>query len=510
VWVTGTVAGSYTNTIPLGNISNNENRLPPSALDADLRVENPVPTPGDLAMALVKGFEPREVFGGSASTMSIELINLGTAALTGIRFTDNMPENMILANPVNFNVGTCGGTLAGSPGESSFTFSGGGLSPLGNCTLTLSVTMTVNGNLTNTIPAGAVTTDMDGVTNPDPAEASLTNLPGASISKYFSPDPITPGSYSLLTITIQNTGNIPLSGMGFSDSLPAGLEIAGGSAPAAANNCGGTLTAVPGTQLIELSDGALSGNSSCTMVTPITGDNPGAYENTIPAGSLRTGPGLGVTNSSPASDTLVISGNIPVTGGGGGRGRGRGNNPPTATPSSVSTGLFIIPVTGFAPGRITRLDASALAPYDTTSLVLEIPVLNVKAPIVGVESDHGSWNVSWLQDQVGWLNGTAYPTWKGNSLLTAHVTNADGKPGLFSHLKALGVGEYVFVYNSGYRYTYQVISNDLVQPDDRTVMKHEERSYLTLITCDSYDERTATYLRRVIVRALLVDVSQTR
>jgi LPXTG-site transpeptidase (sortase) family protein len=133
-------------------------------------------------------------------------------------------------------------------------------------------------------------------------------------------------------------------------------------------------------------------------------------------------------------------------------------------------------------------------------------VINVKSPIVGVEQKNGSWDVSWMQDQVGWLNGTAYPTWRGNSLLTAHVVNADGKPGVFSRLKQLGVGEYVFVYFSGYRYTYKVIANDLVQSDDVSVMKHEEESVLTLITCDSYDETTKTYVRRVAVRAILIDV----
>ena len=72
--------------------------------------------------------------------------------------------------------------------------------------------MTVNGNLTNVIDAGAVTT-LNGASNPEPAEASLTNLPGAVVSKAFSPNPINVGEYSLLTITIQNTGNIPLTGI---------------------------------------------------------------------------------------------------------------------------------------------------------------------------------------------------------------------------------------------------------------------------------------------------------
>jgi LPXTG-site transpeptidase (sortase) family protein len=107
---------------------------------------------------------------------------------------------------------------------------------------------------------------------------------------------------------------------------------------------------------------------------------------------------------------------------------------------------------------------------------------------------------------VGWLNGTAYPSWKGNSVLTAHVVGVDGRPGVFFRLKSLGIGEYIFLYGFGYRYTYQVVSNALVQPTDASVMGHEEKPFLTLITCDSYDEKTATYLRRVAVGAKLVDV----
>ena len=114
--------------------------------------------------------------------------------------------------------------------------------------------------------------------------------------------------------------------------------------------------------------------------------------------------------------------------------------------------------------------------------------------------------MSWLQNAVGWLNGTAYPTRTGNSLLTAHVVNADGKPGVFYRLKSLGIGEYIYIYNAGYRYTYQVVSNTLVQPNDARVMGHQEKSFLTLITCDNYDEKTGTYLNRVAVGAKLVDV----
>ena len=135
-------------------------------------------------------------------------------------------------------------------------------------------------------------------------------------------------------------------------------------------------------------------------------------------------------------------------------------------------------------------------------------MLKVNTAIVGVQLKNGIWDVSWLQNQAGWLNGTAYPTWTGNSVLMAHAVNSAGQPGIFSKLKGLGSGEYIFVYSQGYRYTYKVVSNKFVQPDDITVLQHEEKAYLTLITCDTYDEKTGTYLRRVAVRAVLVDVRE--
>ena len=89
-------------------------------------------------------------------------------------------------------------------------------------------------------------------------------------------------------------------------------------------------------------------------------------------------------------------------------------------------------------------------------------------------------------------------------------SNANGKPGVFSNLKDLNSGEYIFVYNLGYRYTYKVVSNKFVQPNDITVLQHEDKAYLTLITCDTYDEKTGTYLRRIAVRAVLVDVREAK
>jgi LPXTG-site transpeptidase (sortase) family protein len=493
---------TLTNTIPTANISG-------TIQGTDTTLNPAQPARGDLvignlSIGVVKGFDPLTVFGGSASTLSIDLINPNNVQLNGIAFTDTMPAGMVIASPANPAVGGCGGTLTATPGADSISFSGGSLAASASCTLTIRVTMVVNGNLTNVLEAGAVTT-LSGATNPDPSEASLTNLPGASISKAFSPNPVRAGSVSLLTFTIQNTGSVLLSGMGFEDNLPGdlpvGLEIV--RSPGPVNQCGGTLTAVAGTQFIKLVDGTLAANASCTITVAVTGNINGSYTNTIQAGNLTSNEGA--TNHDPTTDTLVVTGG---SSGGGGSDDGEDEDSGTAPPPAV--GGFLIPVTGFAPNIVTKLDG-AHPYYGATAINIEIPVIKVNSFVVGVEIKDGGWDVSWLHDQVGWLNGTAYPTWwKGNSVLTAHVVNADGKPGVFSKLKYLGVGEYIFIYNSSYRYTYKVVSNQYVDPGDITVFQHEDEAYLTLITCDTYDEKSNSYLRRVTVRAKLVDVRPIR
>ncbi len=263
-----------------------------------------------MSLVINKEFDPNLVYGGASSELRVILDNpSATVALTGIAFTDDMTllgSGMVLANPVSLNVGTCGGTLTGNPGDTSFSFSGGTLAAGATCTLTLRATLTVNGNITNRIPAGSVTT-LQGATNAMPVEASLSNLAGASVGKAFSPGVIIAGSggVSTLTITINNTTGLTLTQVGLVDNLPVGLNIA--AAPAAINNCStGSLTAMAGTQLIELIGGTLGPNSSCTLVVPVTSDVPGSYTNTIPINTLTNTQGY--TNTEPAEDTLIVTG----------------------------------------------------------------------------------------------------------------------------------------------------------------------------------------------------------
>ena len=184
------------------------------------------------------------------------------------------------------------------------------------------------------------------------------------------------------------------------------------------------------------------------------------------------------------------------------------NNRRSPTPTSLAG--FAIPITGFSPHVITALDSIARPIYSSTGITLDIPVLKTSTSIVGVKQNASRWDVSWLWHQAGWLEGSAYPTFPGNSVITAHVVTADGKAGPFYRLRYLPLSEYVFIYHGGYRYTYKVMANEVVLPNDKSVFKHEEKSWLTLITCDNYDEATGTYLSRVVVRSVLVDVREEK
>ena len=115
--------------------------------------------------------------------------------------------------------------------------------------------------------------------------------------------------------------------------------------------------------------------------------------------------------------------------------------------------------------------------------------------------------MSWLGASAGYLYGTAFPTWVGNSVLTAHVWNADNTAGPFAYLNQLWYGDKVIVHAWGGTYVYEVRSVLQVSPGNvSAMMKHQELPWVTLVTCRGYDVASNSYKYRVLVRAVLVEV----
>jgi LPXTG-site transpeptidase (sortase) family protein len=172
-----------------------------------------------------------------------------------------------------------------------------------------------------------------------------------------------------------------------------------------------------------------------------------------------------------------------------------------ATPSNL-------PETGFRHGVITLLPEQPTAKaYTDTAMLLEIPKLNVTMPIVGVPQSEDGWDVTWLGNSAGYLAGSAFPTWAGNTVITGHVWDVYNQPGIFSDLKTLKYGDQVQIQAWGLTYTYEVRESKLVTKKNvNAAFQSEEYDWLTLVTCEFYNPFSRDYLFRRAVRAVLISV----
>ena len=92
-------------------------------------------------------------------------------------------------------------------------------------------------------------------------------------------------------------------------------------------------------------------------------------------------------------------------------------------------------------------------------------------------------------------------------MITGHVYLSNGLPGPFVNLDQMKYGQKVIIHALGQKYIFEVRRNETVNPTDTSAFKHEKKPWLTLVTCREYNEKTNTYRKRVIVRAVLVSVA---
>ncbi len=342
-----------------------------------------------------------------------------------------------------------------------------------------------------------------------PSRATITVVePDLSIDKTSNISLVSVGSEVTITLAIQHTASSETNAYDvlLADVLPAELELVPGtlecvSGAQNADTCNydtgsRTISALWNTFTLGGGDGRVtfrvtvvslpsSGVSNTANVawTSLPGDVSAPQNNNVFSKERDYDP-ISRIDVYGASDTLRL--NV------------FGNN------NSRNT---LLPATGFAPNVVTDLGSEQKDIYTQTGgLTVEIPSLGIKIPIVGVPLKNGEWDVSWLANQAGWLEGSAFPSWSGNSVLTSHVYGSNGLPGPFVNLNKLRYGDKIIIHAYGRVYTYEVRANTVVEPNDASVFKHEEKSWLTLVTCKEYDEKANAYRKRVVVRAVLVSV----
>src|SRR5262249_11778301 len=172
---------------------------------------------------------------------------------------------------------------------------------------------TVDGLFTNSVQI--LSSDAgDGNTSSD----TLTVVNPPSITKSFGAASIPLNGTTSLTFTIQNPNTTTtLTGLAFTDSLPAGLVVA--STPNLTNTCGGTATAVGGSSSASLSGGTLAASATCTVSVGVQGTTAGVKNNSVQVTSTEGGTGNTSNSSIPVVAPPVIikafgAGSIPLNG----------------------------------------------------------------------------------------------------------------------------------------------------------------------------------------------------
>ncbi len=255
------------------------------------------------APTVAKSFTPTSIAVGGVSLLTLTLSNDNpNPAVLSVDFVDMLPAGMVLAGvPAT----TCGGSTTGVVGGNTITLLAGGSVPAGapgTCTITANVTGSVAGVLTNTIPAGALSTSNGD--NPDPASADLTLTANApTIAKSFAPGTIPSGGISTLSIVLSNNNDAPaVLTADLVDTMPAGVTLA--SVPV--TTCSGTVSGTIGGSTVTLLSGAsipAGAPGTCTITVDVTSTTPGTATNQIPAGGLETNLG---DNPAPAEDDLTV------------------------------------------------------------------------------------------------------------------------------------------------------------------------------------------------------------
>jgi uncharacterized repeat protein (TIGR01451 family) len=259
-------------------------------------------TVSTLAPAITKVFGAATISLNGTTPLTFTVTNPNAAAsLTGVAFTDSLPAGLLVATP-NGLTSTCGGTTSAVAGASSASLSGATLAAGASCTMAVGVQGTTLGVKNNNVQVNSAN---GGTGNTSNASLTVSTL-APSITKAFGAAAIELNGTTSLTFTINNPNAFAsLTGVAFTDSLPAGLLVA--TPNGLTSSCGGTATAVAGASSASLSGATLAASASCTMAVSVNGATVGLKNNSVQVNSTNGGVG------NTANALLTVSPPVPPT-----------------------------------------------------------------------------------------------------------------------------------------------------------------------------------------------------
>jgi len=305
LWTVGSLAAGQTATLNIvvtvnttDSVINNASVVGSDQFDPDpSNNDDGVPVNGQAAdIQVIKTVDDPNATLGDVVTYTVTVTNNGPSAATNVTVTDQLPAGLdfVSATP---SQGTYDG-ITGLWTIGNLDASG----PGATVTLTIQATVTTLGSIVNVATS-------NGGDQPDPVDSNNSDdvpingnaLPEPTAQKSFDPATAGAGDTVQMTITLTNPNTLALTGVGFTDTYPAGLV--NGSAPVlVSNTCGGTVTAAPGAGSLALAGGTIPASGSCAIVANVVGEIDGALVNTT--GPIDSDNGL---PGDPATGTLIVT-----------------------------------------------------------------------------------------------------------------------------------------------------------------------------------------------------------
>ena len=294
--------GYYTNTIPVGALTNDQELTNTNSSSDSIRV-NP------QSIDVTKVFSPNRFEIGGQTDVIIYLSNPTSSSISGVTLTDEMPSQLTPVQPA-VTSSSCGGTV--TVDETSITLTGGTIPANSSCNFRATITTTggtATGSYTNSIPAEAITTD-GGITNESGDSESVIIYPvglGVTLYKSFNDNnqAQATGTAIRLTVRVRAPEDKQLTNVSLTDTLPDNLVIL--DSPAAYTSGCGTaeLTAVAGSSTIQLDNGTIPAGGYCYIYVYVTSYKPGVYENVLYPANLTNDQNQ--TSPTTYSDTIRYS-----------------------------------------------------------------------------------------------------------------------------------------------------------------------------------------------------------
>jgi uncharacterized repeat protein (TIGR01451 family) len=307
VVVTPTAAGTITNTASV--TSSVSDTVTANDAAKAITTVNPV-----ADVTLTKNASTSTVFVSGSVTYTMTVTNRGPSTATAVTVTDPLPAGLsfVSANASQGSSSFAAGTV---------TFNVGAITNGGTAVLTLQVSPTATGAITNTASISAAETDL--ITANNSANAIITVNPSADlgVGKSDSPDPVRVGSNLTYSITVTNFGPSTATGVVLTDTLPAGVAFV------SANNPHGTASQAGG--IVTFNLGALTNGEVVALSLVVTPASPGGITNVVnlsaneadPASANNTAQAITavgavtdlVLGKSASPDPVLVGSNVTYT-----------------------------------------------------------------------------------------------------------------------------------------------------------------------------------------------------